>query len=302
MHVYPDFTLTVLCPDRGGETMAQAKTSAEKFFASFAAKTGEMEYVAADEVATCACLRVDFSTTKPIAELRRDALLHSVGRDLVVLPKCARDFLPRLIAFDMDSTLIDKEMIDELARAAGVGEQVAQITEAAMRGELDFKASFRKRISLLKGLRESEVQTALESVALSEGAERLIETLKRRGCKTAVLSGGFSFAGNWLRSRVEIDHINTNRLDIADGRVTGEVTTEIVDGARKAQLFRSIAEAEGVPAEETIAVGDGANDLPMIALAGMGVAFRAKPKVREQAPVAISHCGLDAILHLIARD
>ena len=205
----------------------------------------------------------------------------------------------RLVAFDMDSTLIQTEVIDELARLAGVGEQVAAITEAAMRGELDFQGSFRKRVSLLKGLPVSALQQVVDTVPLMDGAERLTATLRRLGYKTAILSGGFTFVGRELQRRLGIDYLHANELDLADGVVTGEVRTEIVDGARKAHHLTEIARAEGLSMEQVIAVGDGANDLPMLRLAGLGIAFRAKPLVRQSARQAISTMGLDGILYLL---
>jgi phosphoserine phosphatase len=205
----------------------------------------------------------------------------------------------RLVAFDMDSTLIQTEVIDELARLAGVGDQVARITEAAMRGELDFQASFRRRVGLLKGLPESALHDVVSSVPLMDGAERLISTLRRLGYKTAILSGGFTFMGRELQRRLGIDHLHANELDIVNGAATGEVKTEIVDGQRKAHYLGEIAKAEGLSMEQVIAVGDGANDLPMLKLAGLGIAFRAKPLVRQSARQAISTLGLDGILYLL---
>src|SRR5579884_1294523 len=205
----------------------------------------------------------------------------------------------RLVAFDMDSTLIRTEVIDELAKLAGVGDEVQRITEAAMRGELDFRASFRRRVGLLKGLSESALESVVRSVPLMDGAERLILTLRRLGYKTAILSGGFTFVGRELQRRLGIDYLHANELDIRDGAVTGEAGADIVDGARKAALLREIAHAEGLSMEQTIAVGDGANDLPMLSIAGLGIAFRAKPLVRRSARQAISTMGLDGILYLI---
>jgi phosphoserine phosphatase len=205
----------------------------------------------------------------------------------------------RLVAFDMDSTLIQTEVIDELARLAGVGDKVAAITEATMRGELDFQGSFRRRVALLKGLPDSALQRVVDSVPLMDGAERLIATLRRLGYRTAILSGGFTFMGRELQRRLGIDYLHSNDLDIVDGVVTGEVKTEIVDGARKAYYLEQIARAEGISMEQVIAVGDGANDLPMLRLAGLGIAFRAKPLVRQSARQAISTMGLDGILYLL---
>jgi len=205
----------------------------------------------------------------------------------------------RLVAFDMDSTLIQTEVIDELAALAGVGEQVRRITEAAMRGELDFQASFRRRVSLLKGLPESALQSVVDNVPLMDGAERLIATLRRLGYRTAILSGGFTFVGRELQKRLGIDYLHSNELDLADGVVTGNVQGPIVDGARKAALLKEIARAEGLSMEQVIAVGDGANDLPMLNVAGLGIAFRAKPVVRQSARQSISNMGLDGILYLL---
>lgn len=205
----------------------------------------------------------------------------------------------RLVCFDMDSTLIEAEVIDELAHAAGVGDQVVAITERAMAGELDFQASFRERLALLKGLDESVLADIADKLPLTEGAERLIGTLKAYGFKTAILSGGFTYFGHYLQRKLGIDYVYANELEIVDGKVTGEVSGTIVDGARKAELLRELAQREGIKLEQTIAVGDGANDLPMLSEAGLGIAFRAKPLVRESARHSISTLGLDAVLYLL---
>lgn len=205
----------------------------------------------------------------------------------------------RLVVFDMDSTLIRCEVIDELAKAAGVGVEVAAITEEAMQGRLDFKESFARRVALLKGLDAAVLERIADTLPLQHGAERLIRTLKSIGYKTAILSGGFQYFGDRLKSKLGIDHVYANELVIRDGKVTGEVGTDIVDGRRKAELLRTIAQSEGIRLEQVIAVGDGANDLPMLSIAGLGIAFHAKPVVKAQAGQAISHLGLDGILYLI---
>ncbi len=205
----------------------------------------------------------------------------------------------RLVAFDMDSTLIEAEVIDELAKRAGVGEQVSAITERAMRGELDFSESFRARVALLKGLEASVLEDVAASLPLTEGAEHLVGTLKSLGYKTAILSGGFNYFGRHLQQKLGIDYMFANELEIADGVVTGEVNGEIVDGERKAALLRDIAEREGIDLQQAIAVGDGANDLPMLSIAGLGIAFRAKPLVAASAEQSISTLGLDGILYLL---
>lgn len=205
----------------------------------------------------------------------------------------------RLVAFDMDSTLLQVEVIDELAKLHGVGDQVAAITEAAMRGEMDFNESLARRMALLEGLPESALDEVADNLPLSDGAERLIANLKRFGYKIAIISGGFSYFGRRLQERFGIDYLHANELEIKDGKVTGRVLGEIVNAARKAEHLRSIADHEGIDLQQVIAVGDGANDLPMLNLAGLGIAFHAKPKVKEGAGHAISTFGLDSILYLM---
>ncbi len=205
----------------------------------------------------------------------------------------------RLICFDMDSTLIETEVIDELAMRAGVGDQVKAITESAMRGEIDFKESFKQRIGLLKGLDESVLEDVAENLPITEGVERLMSVLKHHGYKIALLSGGFTYFGQHLQKRFGIDYVYANELEIVDGKLTGNYLGEIVDGKRKAELLRLIAQVEKVNIAQTIAVGDGANDLMMIKEAGLGIAYHAKPKVRENAKQSINNMGLDGVLYFL---
>ncbi len=205
----------------------------------------------------------------------------------------------QLVVFDMDSTLIDAEVIDELAIEAGVGDQVAAITEAAMQGELDFKQSFSQRLALLEGLSADVLQTVAQRLKLNEGAEHLIKTLRQLGYKTAIVSGGFTYFGNYLQSILGVDYVYANELDIEDGLVTGKVVGDVIDGQRKADLLRELAQREGLVLEQVIAVGDGANDLPMLNIAGLGIAYQAKPLVKASAKQSISNLGLDGILYLL---
>lgn len=205
----------------------------------------------------------------------------------------------RLVCFDMDSTLIQTEVIDELAKHAGVGAQVSKITESAMRGEIDFKESFKQRVALLKGLDESVMKDIAEKLPLTEGCERLFKTLHKFGYKTAILSGGFTYFGNYLKNKLGIDYVFANELEIIEGKLTGNYVGEIVDGNKKAEYLKLIAFKEDLHLQQVIAVGDGSNDLPMINLAGLGIAFHAKPVVKANASHSISNIGLDAILYLL---
>ena len=205
----------------------------------------------------------------------------------------------RLICFDMDSTLIETEVIDELAERAGVGDKVREITASAMRGEIDFRESFSQRVALLKGLDVSVMEEIARSLPITEGLERMMTILKRVGYKTAILSGGFTYFGNYLRQKYGFDYVYANELEIEDGRLTGRYVGEVVDGRRKAELLRLLCQFEEINIAQSVAVGDGANDLPMLNLAGLGIAFHAKPKVKATARQSISTIGLDGILYFL---
>src|SRR5690554_561769 len=205
----------------------------------------------------------------------------------------------RLICFDMDSTLIQTEVIDELAVKAGVGDKVKAITESAMHGEIDFTESFRQRVQLLKGLDEKVLEEIAKNLPITEGLDRLVKVLQRVGFKTAILSGGFTYFGNYLQEKYGFDYMYANELEIVDGKLTGNYVGDVVDGKRKAELLRQIAQVEKIDIRQTVAVGDGANDLPMLEIAGLGIAFHAKPKVKQTAEQSLSTVGIDGILYFL---
>lgn len=226
-------------------------------------------------------------------------LASQQGIDIAFQEESIYRRMRRLVCFDMDSTLIQTEVIDELAERNGVGEQVKAITESAMRGEIDFSESFKKRVSLLKGLDESVMKEIAENLPITEGMIRLIRILKKSGCKLAILSGGFTYFGNYLKEKYGFDYVYANELEIVDGKLTGNYVGDIVDGKRKAELLKLLAQVEKVDIRQTVAVGDGANDLPMLGIAGLGIAFHAKPKVKANAKHSLSTVGLDGVLYFL---
>lgn len=256
-----------------------------------------------DDRASKAC--IELSVRGSLAEEDRSAMqerfieLSEMGLDVSFQQDDIYRRSRRLICFDMDSTLIETEVIDELAERAGVGQQVREITASAMRGEIDFRESFTQRVALLKGLDVSVMEDIAHNLPITEGLERLMTVLKRVGYKTAILSGGFTYFGNYLRQKYGFDYVYANELEIEQGRLTGRFVGEVVDGRRKAELLRLLCQFEEINIAQSVAVGDGANDLPMLNLAGLGIAFHAKPKVKATARQSISTIGLDGILYFL---
>ncbi len=258
--------------------------------------------LAASERPSRSCIELSIrGTVDDVDALKHDfmKLADDMGIDIAFQVENMYRRMRRLVCFDMDSTLIQTEVIDELAERAGVGDEVKAITEAAMRGEIDFSESFKKRVSLLKGLDESVMQDIAENLPVTEGMTRLIRILKKSGCKLAILSGGFTYFGNYLKDKYGFDYVYANELEIEDGKLTGNYVGDIVDGKRKAELLRLLAQVEKVDIRQTVAVGDGANDLPMLNIAGLGIAFHAKPKVKANAKQSLSNVGLDGILYFL---
>ncbi|NIQ95700.1 MAG: phosphoserine phosphatase SerB [Desulfuromonadales bacterium] len=249
----------------------------------------------------CVELLISAAGDLDVPEMKRTLLQigSSLGVDVAMQKESLYRRNKRLVVMDMDSTLIQAEVIDELARLAGVGREVAQITGRAMNGELDFSGSLRERVALLRGVGADSLEEVYRSVPLTPGARNLVQILKRLGFKTAVISGGFRFFTDRLKEDLGLDYAFANQLEIVDGRVTGELAGPIVDGERKAALLEWIAGEEGIALDQVIAIGDGANDLPMLGKAGLGIAFNAKARVREQAEYHISQQGLDSILYLL---
>ena len=265
--------------------------------------TGRMPLEGVDETTAKSCIEISVRGTLSEDEKKgfQNELmsLPEVGLDISFQKDDIYRRSRRLICFDMDSTLVHTECIDELAEKAGVGEQVRAITESAMRGEIDFTESFTRRVALLKGLDESVMEEIARNLPFNEGLERMMKVLKRVGYKTAILSGGFTYFGKYLQQKFGFDYVYANELEIEDGKLTGRYVGDVVDGRRKAELLKLLCQVEGINLSQAVAVGDGANDLPMLSLAGLGIAYHAKPKVKANARQSISSIGLDGILYFL---
>lgn len=265
--------------------------------------TGRMPLEGLDVNATKSCIEIS------VRGILDDVTRHKFQNELMSLPEQGLDISfqrddiyrrsRRLICFDMDSTLVGTECIDELAARAGVGDEVKAITARAMRGEIDFTESFTRRVGLLKGLDESVMEDIARHLPYNEGLERMMKILKMVGYKTAILSGGFTYFCKYLQQKFGFDYVYANELEISDGKLTGRYIGDVVDGKRKAELLRLLCQVEHINLSQAVAVGDGANDLPMLSIAGLGIAYHAKPKVRENAKQSISSTGLDGVLYFL---
>ncbi|WP_305046743.1 phosphoserine phosphatase SerB [Geoalkalibacter sp.] len=290
------YVLTIM----GGEVNARALAQISRILAEDRVNIERISKLTQGQL-RCVELLINVPLALDVRALNRRLLSagSDLGVDVAVQKESLHRRAKRLVVMDMDSTLIQIEVIDELARLAGVGAQVAQITHRAMNGELDFQGALRERVALLKGLPAAALEEVYRTIPFTPGAKTLVRILKRLGFRTAVISGGFTFFTDRLKDELGLDYAFANGLEIVDGQVTGQVNGPIVDGARKAELLEEIARREGIALDQTIAIGDGANDLPMLGRAGLGIAFNAKARVREEADTHINQQSLDSILYLL---
>jgi phosphoserine phosphatase len=259
-------------------------------------------FLGAPDLLPTACVQLTVSGTPDNPGQLRGKLLeisNETGIDISFHVDDIYRHARRLVVFDMDSTLIQGEVINVLAENAGVGDQVARITASTMNGEMDFKESFTRRVALLKGLDVRVLTEVAHNLVLAEGAERVIRTLKKLDYKIGIISGGFDFFGEYLQNKLGLDYVFANVLELENGKITGNISGDIIDGPKKAEILKTIATVENISLQQTIAVGDGANDLPMISIAGLGIAFHAKPIVKKNAEQSISTVGLDGLLYLM---
>lgn len=298
MQTAPNFILTVISRDISSADLASIFSKLD----SISASVTNIKKLSDDaEDNSKSCYEISISSDKGLSSVREsmNSIVEAGGPDICVIPaEFSKDDI-KLAVFDMDSTLVQCECIDELAKRHGIGEQVSAITASAMRGEIDFNESFSRRMALLNGLSEEVLQNIADNLPLTEGVQYMMKSLKRLGFKTALFSGGFYFFANHLKKLLDIDYVYANNLEIVDGEVTGRVTGEVVNGDKKRDKLVSVAQELGIKESQVVAVGDGANDLPMIKTAGLGVAFHAKPLVREEAGLAVSSIGLDGLLYIL---
>jgi len=290
-----ELVVTVL----GEPVPSKALASVGQTLADFGANVRRIETLARKRLHCIEMLAVIPAESKKAISRALLGAASDSGADVSVQEEGIGRRAKRMVVMDVDSTLIQTEVIDELANFAGVGERVANITARAMNGELDFKGALAERVALLKGLPESTMDKVAERLAYTQGARSLIKVLKGMDYKTAILSGGFTYFTDRFKDELGLDYAYANSLEIADGKLTGRTTGPIVDGQRKKELVKEIAAKEGIRLDQVIVIGDGANDLPMMGVAGLGIAFNAKPRVREMAPHNINRKGLDSILFLL---
>ncbi len=252
-----------------------------------------------DSSRNCFKLKLNSDYTFPQLKNMIDEFGERLTVDLVIKPWAEKSLIPGLIIMDMDSTLVQAETIDEIARVAGVGNKVAKITEAAMRGELDFNESLKARVSMLRGISVEAISSVHQCLPLTKGAKNLLRLAKENGCHTALVSGGFTMFAEPIARSLKIDTLSANTLAIENGMLTGKVVGDIVDGRSKLQTLKCLQKQLGIEKNQIVAIGDGANDLPMLSAAGTGIAFHAKPRVQQQTSARLNFNDLNAVCWLL---